>query len=80
MYTWRFEFCLEELKMKDFIIRALTLFALIFGILCGVFSLVFAGQTIDFIIDNKPLSEPCLHMILSILGCSVSLAIFDELV
>lgn len=65
--------------MKDFILKSLTLFALIFGILCGVFSLVFAGQMIDRIIDNKPLLEPCFHMILSILGCSVALAIFNEL-
>lgn len=65
--------------MKDFILRSLTLFALIFGILCGCFALAFAGQFIHSIFDNKPLSGPCFHMILSILGCAVGLAIFDEL-
>ena len=65
--------------MKDFILKSLTLFTLIFGILSGVISLVFTGQLIYSILDNKPLSGPCFHMILSILGCSVGLAIFDEL-
>lgn len=69
--------------MKNFILKSLMLFAGIFGILCGVFSLVFAGQFIYSIFNNKPLSEPCFHMILSILGCSVgsasTLVIYDEI-
>ena len=65
--------------MKDFIIRSLMLFAFIFGFACGCFAIAFAGQFIYSIFDNKPLSEPCFHMILSILGCSVGFAIAHEM-
>lgn len=65
--------------MKDFIIRALMLFAFIFGFACGCFAIAFAFQFIFSVFDNKPLSGPCFHMILSILGCSVGLAIAHEM-
>ncbi|MBR5296347.1 MAG: hypothetical protein IKU29_00550 [Parabacteroides sp.] len=65
--------------MKDIILKSLTLFTLIFGFLCGCFALAFAGQLIYSIFDNKPLSESCFHMILSILGCSVGFAIYDKI-
>ena len=69
--------------MKAFILKSLMLFAGIFGFLCGCFSIIFAGQFIYSIFDNKPLSGPCFHMILSILGCSVAwgsvLAFHDEI-
>lgn len=61
--------------MKEFIFKSIILFAAISGFFCGCFSIVFSGQLINSIIDNKPLFEPCFHTIVSILGCAIGFSL-----
>lgn len=61
--------------MKEFILKSIILFAVISGFFCGCFAIVFTGQLINSIIDNKPLFEPCFHTIVSILGCSIGFSL-----
>lgn len=61
--------------MKEFILKAILLFAAISGFFCGCFAIIFSGQLINSIIDNKPLFEPCFNTIVSILGCSMGFSL-----